>query len=663
MSWVWRVACVLFLAASAQAAAVPSANVILITVDTTRADRMGFMGSRLGLTPNLDALAHDAVVFTRAYSQAPLTAPSHATILTGTYPQYHQVNNFGVQLAENLPYAPAILQAHGYQTAAVVGAMALDPKMLAPGFDRGFLTYDADFGQGGPGADRYHAFERRAEEVVSHALTWLNEHPQRPFFLWVHVYDPHDPYDPPEPYKSKYASAPYNGEIAYADSALGRFLNELRKRGLYNEALIALMADHGEALGDHGEETHGFFLYDETIHVPLLIKLPANDSAGKTVAGKRIETRVGLVDVMPTILQAVGIEVPQEVQGQSLVGMMKSSAEAAEVPSSPDRQSYAESDYGHDAYGWSSLRALRTGKYLYVRAPRQELYDQTADPHEEHNLFPSSTAVGSTLGAQLDAFREKTSNSRELPRAVFSPEAQQKLAALGYVASDPGLLKAGGGADQAADPKDKIATGNLLHRANMLREDGRCRDAVPLLRQVIAQEPGMAPSYMKLGQCLMLMNDYAQAVPVMRKFAELNPESADAHFQLGAALVATEDFAGAVPELEYAVAKVPRFVKANLVLANAYTRTNRLPEAIKEYNQVLETNPDDYIANLLLGRVLLLSGEAAAALPKLKKAAILQPKAPEPHQFLSNAYLKLGQDADAAQEQIEARQLAAGRAQ
>src|ERR1700686_5174162 len=305
MSLTRQLAYVVWLGASMLAAVAAPPNVILITLDTARADRMGFLGSTLGLTPNLDTLARESVVFTHAYSQVPLTAPSHATILTGTYPQFHQVNDFQVPLAQDLPYAPAILRARGYRTSAFVGAMVLDPHAgFARGFDRGFDTYDAGFHQARPGEDRYHSMERRGGEVVAHALAWLNQHPRRPFFMWLHLYDAHDPYDPPEPYKSKYAAAPYDGEIAYVDSAVGKFLNDLRTRGLYDGALIAVMADHGEALGEHGEDTHGFFLYDETIHVPLVIKLPGAASAGRDSAGKKIDNRVGLVDVLPTIFQA-----------------------------------------------------------------------------------------------------------------------------------------------------------------------------------------------------------------------------------------------------------------------------------------------------------------------------------------------------------------------
>src|SRR3984957_3133808 len=286
---------------------------------------MGFLGSERGLTPNLDALPRQSVVFTRAYSQVPLTAPSHATILTGTYPQYHQVKDFQIPLARGMPYAPEILRSRGYRTAAFIGAMVLDPELgLAPGFDRGFDTYDAGFHQRLPGEDRYLSTERRGSEVVDHALAWVKEHADRPFFMWVHLYDAHDPYDPPEPFKTRYAKAPYDGEIAYVDFAVGKLIDQLRADGVYEDSVIAVMADHGESLGEHGEAFHGFFLYDETIHVPLMIKLP-----GEVSAGKRNGTRVELVDVLPTMLQAARVAVPPEVQGESLLGLMKPPSDTA----------------------------------------------------------------------------------------------------------------------------------------------------------------------------------------------------------------------------------------------------------------------------------------------------------------------------------------------
>jgi arylsulfatase A-like enzyme/Tfp pilus assembly protein PilF len=651
MSVIRQWFCVVALAASAWAANPAPPNIILITLDTTRADRMGFLGSKRGLTPNLDLLARQSVVFTRAYAQAPLTPVSHATILTGTYPQFHQVNDFRVPLAKDLPYAPDILQAHGYHTAAFVGSIVLQPPTYAPGFDRGFDSYDANFHYAGPREKHYHTVERRGGEVVAHALAWLNKHPQGPFFLWVHLYDPHDPYDPPEPYKTRYAKELYDGEIAYMDSALGKLFGGLKARGLYDGAVVAVMADHGESLGAHGEDTHGVFLYDETIRVPLVIRLPR-------VSSKRVESRVELVDVLPTLLQAVGVDVPAEVQGQSLLGIMKAGAAGnGEADASRDRPAYAETDYPHVAFGWSAERSLRTGKYLYIQAPRQELYDETADPDALHNLSGTSTAVSSTLSDQVNAFRAKTSNAREAPKAAVDPTAPEKLAALGYISGSPAKA---GTTGQEADPKDKIEISNLAHRASVLRENGNFKEAAALLQQIIAKDPGITGMYAKLGDNLLDAEEYEEALPVLRKAMELEPDSPMSHFRLAKGLMGTGDFAAAVPELEFAIGKMPNFADAHVFLEMAYARTGRVPDTIRECKIVLEFLPNHYGSYLILGRFLEMSGDLEGAVPNLKKAAALQPNAPDPHIILADVYDHLGREADADRERAEARRLGAG---
>jgi choline-sulfatase len=669
--------CVLLMASAMASAAAPQApkilppNVILITLDTTRADRMGFLGSKRGLTRNLDALARQSVVFTHAYSQVPLTTASHATILTGTYPQFHQVNDFGVPLAEDLPYAPYIFRGNGYHTAAFVGSLVLDPNTRsAPGFERGFDLYDAGFHRRRQGEDRYQAIERRGGEVIGHTLEWLTTHHEGPFFIWVHLYDPHDPYDPPEPYKTKYASAPYDGEIAYVDAAVGKLLSWLRLRGLYDGALIAIMADHGEALGEHGETTHGIFLYDETIRVPLLFKLPRERSAGQ-----RIESRAGLVDVLPTILEAVGITIPHDVQGESLLSMLKptmlkpgtlkpaaagAATAASKAPeTSQDRPAYAESDYPHRTFGWSSLRALRTGKYLFVEAPRKELYDQSADPKAEHNLSTTSVAVTNTLAGQLDAFRQKTGTAKEAPKVSADPGLQERLNALGYVATDGSSSTMPGIKDSGADPKDRIDVVNLLHRAEMAKEDMRFHEAIPLLERVIALEPNLPITYLQLGTALSSLKDYGKAVPILRKAVEMRPDLTVPRYQLGSALFETGDFLGAVLQFETAVERSPNWPEAHLSLATAYARAGRLTDAIPEYTKVIELRPNHYSAHLLLGRALTLTGNPAAAVPNLVKAVDLQPTSPEPHRFLADAYVQLGQQADADRELAAAQRLRA----
>ena len=630
-----------------------SPNIVLITLDTTRADRMGFLGSKRGLTPNLDALAQQWAVFTRAYAQVPLTTASHATVLTGTYPEYHQVNTFGAPLAMDLPYAPEILRTHGYRTAAFVGSIILDPNPpYAPGFDRGFETYDAGFHNEGPGEDRYRTVQRRGDEVVAHALAWLNKHPKGPFFMWVHLYDAHDPYDPPEPYKTRYASAPYDGAIAYEDAVVGKLIRQLKLRGLYDGAIVAVTADHGESLGAHGENTHGIFLYDETIQVPLLIKLP-HASAG----GKRIENRVELVDILPTLLQEARIEIPKEVQGESLLELMKAGAAEGNqtMESWRDRTAYAQSEYPRTEFGWSAERSLRTGKYLYIQAPRRELYDQSADPKADNNLASCSAAVVDTLATQLEAFRQKTTSQRDAPKAALDPAAQEKLGALGYMASGRGVSK-GSAADQGADPKDKIEIANMIHRAEVLQQDMRSDESIALLEQLIAKEPGLS-LYAKLGDWLMRKQDYQKAVPVLRKAVQMDPDSPGTLFQLAKSLMAIEDFNAAIPELENLVAKVPNLLNAHSFLELAYARTNRLSEAIKECQTVLQYDPQDYGSYLILGQSLARAGKPEEGIATLKKAASLQPGVPLAHVWLAEVYDQWGQKADAARERAAAKRL------
>jgi len=618
-------------------------NIILITVDTTRADRMGFLGSDRGLTPNLDAVAKDAAVFSRAYSHVPLTTVSHATILTGTYPQYNHVNDFGAPLDKSLPYLPDILRKHGYTTGAFVGSLILDPVAgIAPGFDRGFDKYDAGFRVVRAHESRYDTVERRAGDVVAHALAWLKQRPKaKPFFLWVHLYDPHDPYDPPEPYKSKFAD-PYDGEIAYADASLGKLLAELRRAGLYQTSLIAMMADHGEALGEHGERTHGFLLYDETIHVPLLIKLPApRAGAGKAAS---VETRVGLVDVMPTVLESAGVPLPQGLQGESLLPLIHHSKDG---PAVADRPAYAETDYPERAFKWSSLRALRTGKYLYIEAPKPELYDQSVDPKAEQNLATKSPAVVGTLNTQAENFRKSTM-SRPGAGAKIDAEQAAKLSALGYVGGDPSADVSGviGG----VNPKDRIETANQLHDGMMAVEQGQYSDAVDKLQRVIEAEPSSAVAYAQLGTALTEMRDYEKALPVLRKAVDLNPHAGLAQYQLGLALYENGDLEGSAKHFEVSVLRNPQWADAHFSLASVYARIDRVPQAMQELDITLELNSDHYRANLLRGRLLELQGKYREALVNLKKAAQAQPGSRDAHRFLAETYEKLGDLPHAAEE-------------
>jgi arylsulfatase A-like enzyme/thioredoxin-like negative regulator of GroEL len=634
-------------------------NVILITLDTTRADRMGFLGSKLGLTPNLDELAKHSVVFARTYAVVPLTTASHATILTGTYPEFNGVNDFGKPLPADVPYLPELLRQRGYQTAAFVGSLVLDPiDGTAPGFDRGFDTYDAGFGIRRRNEDRFNTVERRGAEVVARAIQWLNKRPRAPFFLWVHLYDAHDPYDPPPPYSTRFARSLYDGEIAYADACVGKLITALRQAGLYDGSLVALMADHGEALGQHGEQTHGVFLYDETIHVPLLFKMPVSG-----YAGDRVETRVSLADVTPTILEVAGIPVPATVQGKSLRKMMEHKSLAASktdtnaTAPSGGPPAYSETDYPHRAFGWSPLRSVRAGKYLFIQAPVEELYDQNIDPEAVHNLAASSPAVSETLSSQADEFHRQLRNAHLNPSPTTDAQQAEQLSALGYVTA--GSSTATETKQQGADPKDRIEIANLMHDALMEVEDGRYEQAVPHLQRVLAEEPQMAIAEMQLGIAFSRLNEPSEALPLLRSAVKRQPDSGMAHYELGLALFDGGDLQAAAPEFAFAVEHAPRWADAHFSLASVYARIDRVPEAMSELSIALELNPGHYRANLLRGRILSLQGQAAESLANLQKAAQVEPRSVEAHLFLADAYEQVGRQDEAARERAEAQRLKA----
>jgi arylsulfatase A-like enzyme/Tfp pilus assembly protein PilF len=655
--------------ASAASASAKSPNIILITLDTTRADRMGFLGSKRGLTPNLDALARQSVIFTRAYAQVPLTTPSHAVLLTGTYPQFNHVEDLGSPLGKDLPYLPDLLHGYGYHTAAFVGGAILDPAGSAPGFERGFDVYDAHFHQRKPGEDRYHSIERRAEDVSHRAIDWLSRHPQGPFFIWIHFYDAHDPYDPPEPFKTRYASEPYDGEIAYTDSVIGELMDVLRKHEMYNDTVIAVAADHGEAFGEHGEERHGMFLYDETIHVPLLLKLPAGRFAGKRLREKRIDERVALAEMAPSLLEAAGIPAPATMQAPSLFPLIDGAiSDAAKIDTAttdaaqsasggkgkpPEQSVYSESKYAH-LFGWSSLSSWRNGKYLYILAPKRELYDQSADPGAVNNLAPAATAVANTLESQLADFWQKTSSVQTVPTKL-DPEQAENLRELGYMTSDS--VVANRKDKGAIDPKDKIDIANRFHRSAVDFEEDRYDEGIAGLRELLRLEPDMPGVYMELGRALSHEQRHQEALQIYRIAVEKMPDSAAAHYELGWTLVKTKQWEAALPEVRAAVGYTPDSAQLHFFLGFVELHLKQVPEATAEFENSLKIDSDHFEANLKYGEMLLLEGRLDDALPKLRRASKLDPVSAEAHEYLADAYEQLGQAEDERRERAKAAEL------
>ena len=631
-------------------------NIILITLDTTRADRMGFLGSKRGLTPNLDAIAQKSVIFTRAYAQVPLTTPSHAVLLTGTYPQFNHVRALGSPLSEDLPDLPELLHEHGYHTAAFIGAMILDPRnRMALGFNRGFEVYDGNFHTRKRGESRYGSEERRAGDVVASALKWLSHRRVGPFFVWLHFYDPHDPYDPPSPFKEKFASAAYDGEIAYTDSVLGEFFKALRGQNLYDNSLIAVGADHGEAFGEHGEERHGVLLYDETIHVPLLVKMPAAEFAGTSV-----DSRVGLVDVAPTLLQAVSIDVPSAMQGKSLLPLIQAGGQGKQAPDrEKDRAVYSESDYAHQNLGWSELHSWRAGKYLYVRAPKRELYDQSTDPGAINNLASSAVAVTDTLDGQMSSFLEKTNDATKAAGKLDATQ-MEKLRALGYMGSDMGNSK--GGAANLIDPKDRIEIANRLGRDLVDMEEDRFDEAIADLRDMANHQSDVPQVYLELGQALIHIKRYEEAIPFLRTAVEKSPEASEPYYHLGVAYVNLEQYRNALEAMQAAVKRNPNSPQYHLRVAYLENQLLNLPEAEREYKKALELDPEYFEAHLEYGKSLELQGRIDGALAEFAEAAKLRPESPEPHTSLAEMYAQIGEVAKANRERVLAQKLTENRA-
>ena len=413
------------LQAAAQTPPKPAPNVVLITIDTLRPDHVGCYGYKQIKTPNIDALATDGTRFDRAFAVVPVTLPSHTSILTGTYPMFSGMHDFsGNKLSPLQPTLASILKQAGYRTGAVIAAAVLDSRF---GLNQGFDFYYDHFDFNRLDEANLDEMERPGNLVADVALNWLEKdertkNSQRKFFLWMHLYDPHAPYHPPEPYAREYAAHPYDGEIAFADEQVGRLVRFLKEKGIYQNTIIVLCGDHGEGLGEHGEKTHGFFIYNATMHVPLIIRLPdelPGQAPEKTVA-RTLADPVSLVDLMPTVLAALGLQVPSQVQGRNLLPEIRSDSTAPDAQAYRDRTLYGETFLPRIHFDWSELRGSENTKYHFIDAPRPELYDLAKDPGELHNLFTEKSAVAEEMRAKLTALIRDYSAGKELAEKTAS---------------------------------------------------------------------------------------------------------------------------------------------------------------------------------------------------------------------------------------------------
>ena len=538
------------------AQAAPRPNIFLITLDSARADHMGFLAAkRKGLTPNLDRLAGESVVFQRAYAQVPLTVPSAATILTGFYPQTHQVADAGMPLAASLPYLPELLRARGYRTAAFVSSSLLDPRAgFAPGFGRGFDSYKAPRPAALSDSSLDRILDAPAAEVVRSATAWLPTNQSAPVFVWISLQD---------------SSTEYGKRITALDAAAGKLIATLTARKLFDDALVVIAADHGESLGAHGEESHGIFLYDDTIHVPLLLKLPRQQ-----MAARQVTARVSLVDIAASMLEVAAVPVPPQMQGQSLLRIVRSS-------SSGDQPSYSRSDFPNRNFGWSVLESWRTGNYLLIRAPHPELYDLVADPGATRNLADSRKAVLDTLSAQLENFdRRLTPGASTGASSGLTSSELQKLSSLGYVGLQRSASQSS--APTGSDPKDEIAVANRVQKAMAALYSGKPAQALPELERIAADHPKIFLAFYGAGLAQIAQKQYARAIEPLHKAIALQPDSALAHFAMGIAASHKADWKTAATHLEIAVARLPESPFAHQLLSEAYAHLGRSEDAARE---------------------------------------------------------------------------------
>jgi arylsulfatase A-like enzyme/Tfp pilus assembly protein PilF len=615
-------------------------NVVLISIDTCRADRLSCYGYKRRTTPHIDAVAKDGVLFQQALSPVPFTRPAHSTMLTGTYPPTHGVrlNNTEILPSDNVTLAE-ILREAGYQTAAFVSGFPLDAKF---GVNQGFDTYDDNFTRKMAGSAE--PAERTAEDVSRPALAWLEQHAGTPFFLFLHYYDAHLPYEAPPPYASEYADDPYAGEIAYVDTWIGQVVDRLRALHAYDDTLLIITADHGESLGEHHETSHGYFVYQSTQHVPLVIHAPYGRK------GRNVEGRVSLVDLVSTVLDLTGLKTTALLQGVSLRNDLE-----GRKPSNARRTLYCESLHPSQ-FECSPLNGVVEGAWKYIRAPRQELYDLTKDPEENENVVESKPQVAERLRERLEEMlKEMESAVPARERSAADPDAASRLRSLGYIGGDTAPNSTFDPALE--DPKDFLPTYERLELANANRNANRTLEAEKEVNDILSQRPGLIPAHRMLAEIANQAHRPAEAAEHYAKIVEIltkavNPtkpvpefrgDLPTAHFSLAFALRELGKDGEAIAHFEKALALRPDYVEALNSLGLTLVHAGRLEEAIHRYEQALKIKPDYVQTHNNLGNVLERTGRHAQAIEHYEQALRIQPDFMDAHFNLALALEAAGQ--------------------
>jgi arylsulfatase A-like enzyme/Tfp pilus assembly protein PilF len=607
----------------------PTRNLLLVSLDTLRSDRLGCYGHAEAQTPRLDALALRGARFDQATTVTPLTLPAHSSLLTGTFPAHHGVrDNGGFYLGNDETTLAEVLQQAGYRTGGFVGAFVLDSRWgIAQGFDRYFDDFDLTRFEQAPGMD---AIQRPGREVVDEALRWLEADREKPFFAWVHLYDPHAPYEAPEPFRSQFpatASGAYHAEIAATDAQVGRLLDFLQLSGHDADTVVIVVADHGEMLGEHGEPTHGFFIYDGAVHIPLIV-------AGPGVPARRVAEQVRIVDVMPTALELVGVKVPASVQGASLMPLLRGQPLALVA--------HSESWYPRYHYGWSELSSVQDGRYKFIRAPRRELYDLQRDPGETSDLSTGDAARAAALDTALGRLLAQVSRTGA-PRgpATVDAETEERLQALGYIGGSlsPRRLAE----SPRGDPKDKIGLYNRLKLVSSLSIEGRLEEALAEGRKALAEDPEVVEAHLLLGNVLKKARRTEEALASYRAALERDPDHQEALYSLALAykdLARLDDSLAGFERLEQLD---PKNGKVLWQLGDIWMRKGSFAEAEAVLKRALGQDLDRTRFLLKLGECYLEMKRPDEAETTLRQALAARPDLPGAHFDLGLLYEDRGQ--------------------
>ena len=627
---------------AALAAPTASPNVVFITIDTLRPDHLGCYGDKQIGTPNIDTLAADGTRFERAYTAVPVTLPSHTVIFTGTYPTLSGVHDFAAnKLSPTQATLASVLKENGYATAAVIGSAVLDSRF---GLNHGFDFYYDHFDFNRLQESNLDEMERPGDIVADVTLDWLSKNYQKKFFLWMHLYDPHYPYRPPPPYSEQYKDRPYDGEIAFADAQVGRLIEFLKNKGLYQNTLIILSGDHGESLGEHGEKTHGFFIYNATLHVPLIIHLPGDMHA------RTVQNLVNLADIMPTVLAALNIQLPAHVQGQSLLPIIS--------PKKEDnaRSLYAETFLPRLHFNWSELRGVETETYHFIDAPKPELYDLRKDPGETHNLFAEKKAVTEEMRVRLAKLIQQYTAGQELAEKTgLDPALMERLKSLGY-AGFSGGSNSGANIHALPDPKDRIQTYELFSDAMADSQHGQYAQSIEKLNIALKTDPDSVPAHYLQGLNYYRTHEFPKSVAELERVLQLSPDYALAAFQLGLAYVRVSNWDQAIQTLRRALELDSTNFAAAYDLGLSYLQKNMTGEAAAAFRQSVSIADGYAPGHRALGELLLSQGQLDEALAELHKAAELAPEDASTHSALARALAAKGLASEAQDEMRKAEQ-------